>query len=258
MNITAYIMGISPPRRLAWLRKTIDYMDSQEFPFKKKVVSIDQIRGYTVPDDLLNHLKNNGWEVLVDTHSSRILSMDRAFSVIDTELIFYNEDDVMATLPCYEDIKEVFETKIGARNCGMLSMTLGGTQYDAASGNLGDLAFMEDNTIIANDEYRIFRRLEEFRSEWFFEFPGLFVKTKLFKDCHEKAKGSGSQIERGLTTSYLTSNYESQYYKASVAKTKALSILLEDGRQVNSHCRLLTNLDPDQGNGLAIIGAHDY
>ena len=183
--------------------------------------------------------------------------MDRAFSYIDTDIIFYNEDDVLVDLPTVDDVRFVFDKNIDDRKCGMLSLALGGTQYNSAVGNLGDLRFMEDNTIISNDDYRIFQRLEEYKSAWFFEFPGLFIKTDLFKECHNKAKGLGKQIEQALTISYLDNGYSEKYYKASIAKSNALSILLEDGSKVNSHCRLLTNLDPSQGNS-PLGGCHNY
>ena len=49
-------MGISPPQRLIWLRNTIDYLDSQGFPFKKKIVSIDEINDHKVQEDLIKLL----------------------------------------------------------------------------------------------------------------------------------------------------------------------------------------------------------
>tara|TARA_R100000664_G_scaffold31141_1_gene44462 strand:- start:17310 stop:18083 length:774 start_codon:yes stop_codon:yes gene_type:complete len=257
MDITAYIMGISPPQRLLWLKNTIDYMDSQQFPFKKKIVSIDQVGGDTVQSDLVEYFESKGWVVLIDNHQSRVLSMNRAFEMIDTDLIFYNEDDVMAKLPKYEDVKNVFENRINGRECGMLSMTLGGTQYDAASGNIGDLRHMEENTILANEEYRIFLRMEQFKNTYFFEFPGLFVKTDLFKECHFNPLQKGIQIEQSLSLTYLAKGFESKYFKASLCKKNALPILLEDGSKVNSHCRLLTNLDPEQGNS-PLGGGHWY
>ena len=54
-------MGISPPQRLAWLKQTIDHMDAQLFPFEKKIVSIDQIRGHGVPSVLVRYFENKGW-----------------------------------------------------------------------------------------------------------------------------------------------------------------------------------------------------
>jgi hypothetical protein len=256
MKITAFIMGIAHPQRLEWLRQTLNYMDMQNFPFEKKIVSIDQFSGHVAPPQLVEELQSKGWVVLLDSHRSRILSMERAFGEIDTEYIFYNEDDVMAHLPRAEDLEYVFKARIDGRECGMISMTLGGTQYDAPTQNLGDLKFMHDNKIMESEEYIIFRRLEEYKNAWFFEFPGLWIKTKLFKDCHARARGTGKQIEEGLTRAYFDASYEEKYYKSSICTKNALSILLEDGAKVNSHCRLLTNLDPAQGN--SPLGGHHW
>lgn len=257
IDVTAYIMGIAHPNRMEWLKKTITHMEKQNFAFKKKIVSIDQFNGHVVLESDVNFLEDMGWIVLLDSHKSRILSMDRAFSMIDTEYIFYNEDDVMADMPKMEDLYDTFNKKIENRECGMISMTLGGTQFDAASGNIGDLRFMEDNIIVNSDEYIIFKRLEEFKNLWFFEFPGLWIRTSLFKECHNKSKSLGIQIEQGLTNSYYSHGYDSIYYKCSIAKKNALSILLSDGSKVNSHCRLLTNLDPNQGSS-PFGGNHYY
>lgn len=257
MKITAYIMGIAHPDRMTWLLETINHMDEQNFPFAKKIVSIDQFDGHTVDFQTIKFLEDNGWVVLIDNYKSRIASMNRAFNLFDTEYVFYNEDDVKANLPKIEDLEFVFNHEVGDRKCGMISMTLGGTQFDSASNFIGDLKFMEDNKIIGNDEYLIFRRMEEFKNDWFFEFPGLFIRTDLFKTCHEKAKGSRKQIEQSLTDSYFNNWFDKTYYKSSIAKNGALKTLLSEPVKVNSHCRLLENLDPHQGNGY-FGGLHFY
>lgn len=257
IDVTSYIMGIAHPQRLEWLKLNIDLMDQQMFPFSKKIISIDQFDGYTVPKELVDYFENKGWVVLLDSHRSRILSMDRAFNEIDSDYIFYNEDDVLVTFPKMEDLYDVFNTKINNRTCGMISMTLGGTQYDSPSGNIGDLKFMEENCILKSEDYMIFRRLEEFRNPWFFEFPGLWVKTNLFKNCHNTSKSIGGQIEQGLTLAYEKLGFIETYYKCSIAKKDSIDILLKDGSKVNSHCRLLTNLDPSQGNS-PLGGNHFY
>ena len=257
MNITAFIMGIAHPDRLKWLMETIIHMDQQNFPFCKKIVSIDQFDGHTVDWNTIKFLEQNGWTVLIDNYKSRILSMNRAFENIDSEYVFYNEDDVKANLPKIEDLEYTFNHEIDGRKCGMVSMTLGGTQFDSATNFIGDLQFMEDNKILGNDNYLVFRRMEEFKNDWFFEFPGLFIRTDLFKTCHERAKGSRKQIEQSLTDSYLNNNFNKIYYKSSIAKSNALETLLKEPAKVNSHCRLLENLDPHQGNGF-FGGLHFY
>jgi len=257
IDVTAYIMGIAHPQRLEWLKTNIDHLEKQNFPFVKKIISIDQFNGHVVPTDLVKYFEDYGWVVLLDSHKSRVASMDRAFNMIDTEFIFYNEDDVLSDLPKIEDLTKTFNTDINGRSCGMISMTLGGTQYDAPSGNIGDLRYMTQNIIIDSNGYIIFRRLEEYKNSWFFEFPGLWIRTSLFKDCHNKAKGLGGQIEQSLTSSYVSNGFINNFYKASICKKDSLNILLNDGSKVNSHCRLLINLDPSQGNS-PFGGNHFY
>ena len=153
MKITAFIMGIAHPDRMRWLLETITHMDQQNFPFAKKIVSIDQFDGHTVDFSTIKSLEYNGWVVLIDNFKSRIASMDRAFNLFDTEYVFYNEDDVKANLPKIEDLEFTFNHEIDGRKCGMISMTLGGTQFDSASNFIGDLKFMEDNKIMGKSQH---------------------------------------------------------------------------------------------------------
>ena len=56
-----------------------------------------------------------------------------------------------------EDLEYTFNHEIDGRKCGMVSMTLGGTQFDSSTNFIGDLQFMEDNKILGNDNYLVFR-----------------------------------------------------------------------------------------------------
>ena len=67
INVTAYVSGIAHPQRMEWLRKTIDHMDSQEFPFRRKILTIDQFDGHTVKTEELTHFISRGWRIF-STH----------------------------------------------------------------------------------------------------------------------------------------------------------------------------------------------
>ncbi len=261
MKIKACIMSIAHPQRLKWLHETIKFMDQQDFPFHKKIVIIDQFNGNTVPEFLVKKLENWGWEVKLVSMRSRIKATDLFFEDDGTDIIFYNEEDVKATLPNYNKLKEAFNTEYDNRKCGIISMTLGGTQYDAPSGNIGDLELIENNIILRDKERKaIFvQRLEKFQSKWFFEFPGLFIRENIFRKCHEEAKRTkrNLQIEMGLTEAYFNLHIDHEYYKASYCKEDTYSILKEHPERVNSHCRFLYNLDPNQGNS-PFGGHHSY
>ncbi len=250
MEITAFLMGICPKQRLGWLDKNISYLEEQNFPFKAKILAIDEFNGNKFPIELKEKYEKLGWEVLVDSHHSRAKTMDHAMSKITTPFIFYNEDDVLSTMPNYKDLMFTFDTLIKDRECGMISMALGGTNFEAKDNYIGDLEHINDNTIISNDKYRIFERLERTANSYFFEFPGLFIRTEIFRQCQHDAINffKGQQIEEGLTLAYFKNRFQKKFYKASICKENALEILKSDPLKINSHCRFLKDLDPLQGN----------
>lgn len=260
IDITAFILGICAPQRLHWLKQTVDYLDEQKFPFVKKIIAVDEFRGDKMPSDLKKHFESNGWLVLVDTHMSRIKSMDHAFSLIDSNYVFYNEDDVLATMPTLSDLATIFEeTKVKNRECGMISLTLGGSNSHFPKNKYGDLNKVRDTILLENDEYLVFRRLEKERNDWFFEFPALFIKTELFKRCHETAKKkySGMQVEMGLTKAWFKEKLDKKYYKASLCKQDILQVVGDHPLEVFIRSRLITCLDPKQGSS-PFGGNHAY
>lgn len=249
-DITAFIMGICIPHRLEWLRHSIEFLDKQKFPFKNKLLAIDEFGGYCLPKDLEEFFVKCGWTVLKGSYKSRSKMTDLVLKQVDTSIIFYNEDDVLATMPSYNDILTIFNTEINNRKCGMLSLALGGTNMNLPKGELGDLKFISENSILKNEEYIIFKRLESLRSDWFFEFPGLFIDSDLFKSCHNQAYQYKTGIEQSLTLAYFNLEYDKKMYKASVCKKDTESILNTSPLKMNDCCRLLVNLDVNQGNGV--------
>lgn len=259
-DITALILGISPPQRLKWLKQTVDYMDQQKFPFVKKIIAIDEFRGDKMPLKLKKHFEKNGWIVLVDSHMSRAKSMDHAFSMIDSEYIFYNEDDVLVNLPKAKDLKKIFkDINVKNRECGMVSLTLGGSKSHFDKNKYGDLDKVKENILLENKNYLVFRRLEKKRDDFFFEFPALFIRTELFKKCHETAKNKypGLQVEMGLTKAWFKNKLDRKFYKASLCKKGILNVVGDHPLQVFIRSRFITTLDPNQGNS-PIGGNHSY
>lgn len=260
INITALILGICPPQRLKWLKQTVDHMDKQKFPFVKKIIAVDEFRGYKMPSRLKKHFEENGWLVLVDSHMSRTKSMDHAFSLIDSEYIFYNEDDVQVNLPRIKDLSTIFrDTKVKNRECGMLSLTLGGSTSDFPKNKYGDLNLVHENILLEKKDYLVFRRLEKKRDNYFFEFPALFIKTDLFKICHETAKKkfTKKQVEMGLTKAWLKEKIDKKYYKCSLCKKDILHIVGDHPLEILMKSRLIKTLDPNQGSS-PFGGNHAY
>jgi hypothetical protein len=260
IDITAFILGICPPQRLLWLKQSVDHLDKQHFPFVKKIIAVDEYRGYTMPDELKKYFESKGWIVLVDAHMSRVKSMDHAFSLIDSEYLFYNEDDVLAPMPRIEDLTRIFSyATIKKRECGMISLTMGGSHSHFPENKYGDLNQVSENILLENEDYLVFRRLEKEKNDWFFEFPALFIRTDLFKLCHETAKRkySGLQVEMGLTKAWFKQKVHKKYYKCSIGKKDILGIVCDNPVDVYYKAFLLTLLDPKQGYS-PFGGNHGY
>ena len=250
INISAFIMSICHPQRIEYLEKTLDYMDRQNFPFAQKVLAIDEFDGYTFPKDLNKQLEKRGWIVLIDNHKSRMKSMDHAFAILDKEYIFYNEEDVQVDMPRIEDIEYVFKhIKVQERACGMISLNLGGSHSHFPENKYGDLNKVHENILLENEDYLVFRRLEKEKNDWFFEFPGLFIPTDLFKQCHETAKKyyPGSHIEVGLTKAWFKENLDKKYYKCSLCKKDILHIVGHNRVEIHEQAKLIKFIDPNQG-----------
>ena len=260
IDITAFILGICPPERLAWLKQSVDHLDKQHFPFVKKIIAVDEYRGYTMPESLKKYFESQGWIVLVDAHMSRIKSMDHAFSLINSEYTFYNEDDIQAPMPQISDLTKIFkETFVKGRACGMISLTMGGSKHNLPKKKYGDLNFVKENILLENNDYVIFRRLEKKRNDFFFEFPALFIKTELFKRCHEvaKKKYAGKQVEMGLTKAWFKEKLDKKYYKCSLSKKDILNIVGDNPLDIYYKSLTLTFLDPNQGSS-PFGGNHGY
>ncbi len=251
IDVTALILGICPPQRLKWLKETVDYLDKQKFPFIKKIIAVDEFRGDKMPLSLKKYFESKKWIVLVDSHMSRIKSMDNAFSIIDSEYIFYNEDDVQVEMPRINDLTKIFK-KIATegRPCGMISLALGGTTNHFPANQYGDLDRVKDNILLTNKDCLVFRRLEKKRNDWFFEFPALFIRTELFKLCHRiaKEKFPGLQIEKGLTKAWFNAKLEKKYYKCSLCRKDILNIVGDNPLKIFRKSRFITELDPKQGS----------
>jgi hypothetical protein len=140
----------------------------------------------------------------------------------------------------------------------MVSLTLGGSTNHFPGGEYGDLRETGSETMIMTrcmssvspHTYFAFRRSEAKRNDYFFEFPGLFVRTEIFRHCHAIAKMyySGQSVEMGLTSAYFYAGYDLDYYKCSIAKLNLAYIIEHNPNAFIRECRLLENLDPNQGN----------
>lgn len=247
-TISAMILGTAD--RLKWLEQSLDFMDHQGFPFQQKLVSIYAKTIETVPEWLKPKLELAGWTV-VFTDQNRAQAMIDALTQIQTQWVFYNEDDVLVRLPQPEHVKQVLEGWIGDRCCGMLSMNLGGSDHDFPRQKFGDLLDVKQNLQVEFEKYLCFLRDETKRSKWFFEFPALFVRSEILRMVLRPEFGNGG-LEIDLTKQYFDLRLDEDFYKASICKKNIYEVIewykTNFSMEKFETAKMIRLLDPNQGD----------
>lgn len=251
-NVTCFIMSTTTPSRWPWLEQSIDLIDNQNL-FKNKILFVDEINDYKFPDELKNKFTLNGWNVIIDRYLSRAKSTEVVLNSISTEWVFYSEDDILNYFP--PDIKLIFEILsnkiINNKQLGTLTFNISGSTYHCANKIGGDLKFYKINTILENEEYVVFKRMENFAGPWFFSFPSIFIRNDIFKQCNDYAikNLAGMQIEMGLTRAYFDLSIDKKYYKLSIAKKAGLDKLINFENIQDIEYSYIDLLDSNQGGG---------
>lgn len=260
MSIGAMLLGVCHPQKLEWMPLVISAIDgSRVFNFDKKVLAIDEFKGWTFPMEKKVEFEKSGWDVIIDRHMSRPKSMIHSLDLLDQDIVFYHEDDVIPELPDRSEIEDMFNLSHGDRDCGMVSMTLGGTTgwFSGFPNTLGDLAYVKDNILIESSDRIYFKRMEEYKEKHFFEFPGLFIRRDLLEQClsYSMTHCHNMQIEQALTKAWFDLGLDTRYFKVSVAKKNLIEQIEKNPREIFNNCRFLKNLDPNQGCS-AFYGKH--
>lgn len=260
MKYSTLVLGVCHPQKLIWMPQTLKSIDSSiEFSFDRKLLAIDEFKGWVLPGSHRYTFEGSGWEVLIDNHMSRPKSMIHGLDVISEDVVFYHEDDVLVDLPARDHVDTLFSHRLeDDRECGMVSLTLGGTKAWFCGGQgPGDLARAGQNTLFDFGSCFAFLREEENRDKHFFEFPGLFVRADLLRQCldYTMKHCRKMQIEQALTKAWFDLGFHEKYWKASIAKSNFHDVFNDDYKQVFNKCRLLTNLDPRQGSS-PYFGSH--
>jgi hypothetical protein len=250
MKPDALILAICHPKKLSMLLSVIPSIDKSKDHFDKRILAVDEFGGMEFPNDLVPGIKSKGWDVLIDNHHSRIKSMLHGVESSESDWIFYSEDDILINLPDSFNFGFLQNIKDDEREMGMLSLTFGGTVHDLGGGNMGDMAFVDQNTIHEDDDAVCFIRIEDMKDSWFFEFPGLFVRKDILQQVLKTAteKWPTSQIEIALTNAWFDLGMEEKYYKASYLKKEFLEYKDSDPMKIISDGRFFEILDPTQGN----------
>ena len=242
-------MGICHPGKLNYLNQSLDSVDKYNHLFKNKILAIDQFNGNVFPQPFNKKFSAKNWNIIIDNHMSRSRSILHALEAAESEWVFYTEDDITLDLPTDFDLSN-FTNDIDGRKPGLISMNFGGTRHDLGINDVGDMAFAEENTIYSNDNLICFKRIEETRDDFFFDFPCLFVRKEVFKKCllHAMEFNKNCQIEFALSLSWFQLDMDKDYFKASILKKSFLDYRYKDAMDIHRKARFFKIIDPLQGH----------
>lgn len=221
LNFSCFVLATTLRHREEKTLETLISIDSNNFFFVDKILSIDDF-GEGISIDVEDYCKSNNWVILIDKGRGMVYNQIKALNKIKTEWVLYCEDDVIVEkLPNIEQIKKLLKEN---SRVGIISMTGGGynshDNHDKIRENI-------KKDIIRVDDDIFWYRDPSLRNEWFFEFPTMIVKTKIFKDCIDTSlkNFTNIQIEQSYTQSYFHLNYHIEYdrYTWSRDFTKSLN-----------------------------------
>jgi hypothetical protein len=251
MNITCILL--STAKRIQWLNKSIESIDSLDFKFDEKIISVDEFDGFTISDSDVKHYLDNGWIVDRVSFKNKHAAIKKAVDLSKGDFIFYAEDDIIINkIP--PDIKEILSIEKEGKICGVLSMNLGGSKLDYPR-HLGDMPYWLENIIYEKDNLITFMRLESEASKWFIEFPSVFFNKELMSNLLDTTMIQNNVIEETLTSNFFNNSYNKKYYKASICydKIKEVISLLSSNNEVYfwneklESVKLYKLLDQNQG-----------
>ena len=200
--------------------QVIKSVDGCNFPFTKKIISIDDF-GNPLDWELKNYLHNNGWTYDLHSRLGMCENVLKGLTYCDSDWVLYSEDDVLVNkLPSIEDfdlIKNSVDLELGivsllsSRGTGFMSKD----KWDLMKKNISS----KENYINGND-YSAWVRTEDTIDDFFIEFPITFINRKLFLDLFEYANNnlSGYQIEQGLTKAFVMGGFKDKFKKVNYLK----------------------------------------
>jgi|688.fasta_scaffold17164_13 hypothetical protein len=208
LNFSCFVIGTTIPEREENMIKTLSSIDKENFPFIIKYLSIDDF-GQGLSDNIKNYVESNGWVVLIEPKGGMVKNQLKALNKIDSEWVLYCEDDVIVEkLPNLEQIDDLLNKN---HKVGIISLTGGGYNDNINQSKI--LNNIKKDFIKVGDDEIFWFRDTSLSNAWFFEFPSMFVKTKIFKDCINTSlnKFRSIQIEQSYTKSYFHLNYHIEY-----------------------------------------------
>lgn len=193
-TIGCLLITTNSRERLELLDQVIKSIESQNFGFSQKVLSIDIMSDReTVPID---YFYKYGWDIISGPASGMIYNQERGLLQITTDYVLYSEDKVIFNkIPDVDTLKN-FE--FICYNCHVVE--------DYTSPSLEILSYVNNinNYIILDDDVFLIKD-ELFKDSYYLNFPAVIAKTILFKKLHSYALRHYPNLagEMGITKAWF-------------------------------------------------------
>lgn len=208
LNFSCFVIGTTLVHRVENMLVTLKSIDLNNFPFKTKILSLDDF-GEGIREDIKSYTELNNWVILNEPRKGMVQNQIKALNKIETDWVLYCEDDVIVEkLPTIEQIEDLLNKN---NKVGIISLTGGG--YNDNINQTKILDNIKKDFIKVGDDDIFWFRDPSLSNAWFFEFPSMFVKTKIFKNCIDTSlnKFKSIQIEQSYTKSYFHLGYHIEY-----------------------------------------------
>lgn len=206
--------------------QTIKSIDKQNFPFKNKIISIDDF-GIPLFSELSDYLTQNNWVCKLHERVGMCENILIGLEECESDWVLYSEDDVIVnSLPNINDFEKIqnkLDKKLGVLS--LLSSRGTGFLNDRFSTFKDEICNVKNYVI--DDNFNAWVRNEKTVDDYFIEFPITFMETNLMKQLFETANNNfqGYQIEQGLTKSFVEGGFINDYVKVNYLKPVDFNII---------------------------------
>jgi len=184
-----------------------------------RLISIDDF-GEGVTEQDKEAFKKYKFDYFVEKRRGMVVSLRQALDKVSSEWVLYCEDDLtLRWLPTMEDFTKALAVDFGDRTCGILGLNVGG--YSPQHLLEIDKVFNDRTqyTMLSN-EWCAMKRHEQYRNNFFIDFPATFMRTDLLKMCIDKCveDSHGREIEHGITQAWFDLELDKKFFKLSLLK----------------------------------------
>lgn len=217
MNIDCVLIATNLKNRFEKLKTCSQHLD--KFNFKNKNLSVDCFNQDSIDD--FSDFERRGWKILKHERKGIFGNMVEGVSGLNSDWIFYCEDDVaVEQIPSSDDMKMIEGLKSKGRSVGYISLMFGGMEEGRNIKEMHEYLRSSSSYKKTKNNSQIFLRQEKFKNDFFITFPvALFKRDVLIQlidyiNLYKK----GIQVEEAFSQAWMEVNMPEKYCTLSYVK----------------------------------------